>query len=287
MNRIEIELSEEERRNYGFDTEYVVAEDKEVGKLYERGYLPAFLPPAKDMRLFYLAPRSLRVNLKKFELSSENRRILKKTSRFDHVIYHVGAIHKSSFRRFEYDPIRVGKFCKDYFDEKFGRGVMSVSRIKRIFSAPMTTNVWVYYVAADQSIHLKNFSRAASRRIDTLQREKFYKSSSVYSASSHLDKRGSGRVGYVTCYIDNDIFNYTFAFYDLNYYKDNLGIRMMLDSVMWAKENGKNYIYLGSVRDSSGLYKTQFRGWEYFDGSEWSVDKDELKQAITSKTGNQ
>lgn len=206
----------------------IVPSEGEVGRMYESGWLPAFLPAAKEGRLFYRAPQSLRVDLSKFELSSENRRVLKKADQFEHEI----ALKED----FAYDPITVGKFCKDYFDEKFGTGVMSVSRIKRIFSAPMTTHVWKYH-------------------------------------------RGGERVGYVTCFINDELFNYTFAFYDLKYYKENLGIRMMLDAVIWVKENGKKYIYLGSVRDASGLYKTQFKGWEFWDGERWSGDKEQLKNS--------
>lgn len=120
---------------------------------------------------------------------------------------------------------------------------MSVSRIKRIFHAPQTTHVFEFSVGA---IH-----------------------------------ESPKRVGYVTAYIDDEIFNYTFAFYDNNSGQKNLGMGMMLNCVKWAKEHGKKYIYLGSVKDASGLYKTQFAGWEFFDGGVWSEDKERLKEVIT------
>ena len=257
MKTVDIQLTDEERKLYDFDTEYVVAESEdEVRDLYASGYLPAFLPPAQTERLFYIPPRSLRVDLSTFEPSSENRRILRRTEQFTYV---VGADGRPPVReQFQYDPIRVGKFCKDYFDEKFGKGVMSVSRIKRVFGAPQTTHVFEYKI-------LDPFPSGVRGK-----------------PKSGMTSEDGERVGYVTAYIDGEVFKYTFAFYDLAYYKESLGIRMMLDSVLWAKEYGKKYIYLGSVRDEGALYKTQFKGWEFWDGKQWSGDKEELKKLVTS-----
>ena len=55
---------------------------------------------------------------------------------------------------------------------------------------------------------------------------------------------------------------------------------MMTKAIVWAKEHGKKYVYLGSARDSAALYKTQFKGFEWFDGKEWRDDIDELKKIL-------
>ena len=214
-------------------TAWPVAESSEdIHALYAAGFLPAFLPPAAHCRLFYQAPQSVRVDVRQFSPSSENRRILRKTEQFTFSV--------CPREEFQYNPIVVGKFCKEYFDAKFGKGVMSVSRIKRIFHAPMIT-------------HIFTFSREGKR------------------------------VGYVAAFLSDTLFHYAFAFYDLAWYRENLGIGMMTQCVVWAQSKGKQFIYLGSVRDEKGLYKTQFPGWEFWDGAQWVHDKEELKRRVHAK----
>ncbi len=211
-------------------TAWPIAESSEdIHALYAAGFLPAFLPLASHCRLFYQAPRSVRVDMRRFSPSSENRRILRKTEQFSFSV--------RLKEEFQYDPIVVGKFCKDYFDAKFGKGVMSVSRIKRIFHAPMTSHVFTFF-------------------------------------------REGRRVGYVAAFLSDVLFHYAFAFYDLALYRENLGMSMMTQSVVWAQSEGKRFMYLGSVRDEKGLYKAQFPGWEFWDGTQWVNDKEELRRRI-------
>jgi arginyl-tRNA--protein-N-Asp/Glu arginylyltransferase len=58
---------------------------------------------------------------------------------------------------------------------------------------------------------------------------------------------------------------------------------MMLRAIIWAKENNKKYVYLGSVKDEKAKYKLQFAGLEWFDGERWNDDLDELKNILQSE----
>jgi arginyl-tRNA--protein-N-Asp/Glu arginylyltransferase len=73
---------------------------------------------------------------------------------------------------------------------------------------------------------------------------------------------------------------YYYAFYDLNYYSRNLGMYMMTFAVSHFKEAGFPYLYLGSCYLENALYKTQFKGAEFFNGVRWSSDLRELKYLI-------
>lgn len=55
---------------------------------------------------------------------------------------------------------------------------------------------------------------------------------------------------------------------------------MMLKAIVWAKENTKQYIYLGSFQRPTDIYKLQFSGLEWFDGNVWQQDTDKLKDEL-------
>lgn len=71
--------------------------------------------------------RSVRVNLSKFDLSSENRRILKKT---DGII-----LLETVLPLPEYD-FKLGKLAKDFYDTKFEPGIMSAQKVKEMLTSP-------------------------------------------------------------------------------------------------------------------------------------------------------
>jgi len=54
----------------------------------------------------------------------------------------------------------------------------------------------------------------------------------------------------------------------------------MLEAVNWAKESGKEYLYLGTCYEESALYKTEFKGVEFFNGFRWSDNLEELKGLV-------
>jgi len=220
--------------NYGkYHFPYQVWLAKETGddvaKIYEMGFLP--MRSKKDV--YYLC-RSVRVNLAKFQPSSENRRILRKTENFQHELI--------SLEDFSYTP-SVQKTCKDWFDQKFGKGKISTSAIRKIFTSGIFTHVFVW-------------------------------------------KKDGQVIGYAIGNFHEGFLHYAHVFLDPQFSKANLGARMMLEAVLWAKENDKKYIYLGTSYTRPSLYKTQYNGVEFFNGSSWSDNIKELKYLIDRKSDN-
>lgn len=93
-------------------------------------------------------------------------------------------------------------------------------------------------------------------------------------------------VGYAVCFINEKLLHYAYAFYHPDFIGQNLGARMMLQAVSWAKENQKIYAYLGTAYQAQSLYKTEFKGVEFFNGFRWSQDLTELKELINLQGQN-
>lgn len=192
--------------------------------IYNLGFLPSRSKPD----LFYLS-RSIRIDLTKFELSSENRRIQRKT---DYLTLDI-----LSYKDFKYD-YKIGKLAKDFYDARSGKGTFSVNRIKWLFTSGACSDVIVF-------------------------------------------KDGNVETGYCVANKTSSLLHYAYPFYDLDYLKKNMGMGMMLSSILWANENNLKYVYLGTCYTKSSLYKTQFKGVEFFDGEGWNGDKDVLKVRIS------
>jgi leucyl-tRNA---protein transferase len=217
--------------NFPYNVSAYFEEGDQVSSLLNLGLLPT---RTSDTNKFYMG-RSIRVDLNKFELSSENRRIINKTGFIDFKLL------KLSDFPFDY---KIQKFCKDYFDNRFGKGKMSAQAIKRIFTSSWNNMV---YVVTDNT------------------------------------KPDSQPIGYATMYHDEKCEHYAYPFYDLEYFKTNIGARMILNAVINAKENGKQYIYLGTIYEKSALYKTEFKGVQWWDGNNWSDDIQLLKDKISEQ----
>lgn len=194
-------------------------------KIYDRGFLPIRSLP----NLYYLS-RSIRVDLSKFELSSENRRILRKTENFQAKLVPLAD--------FGYKP-SVQKFCKDYLTKVAVDSSITAATIRNIFKKGVYNQIFVW-----------------------------------------KDKETQKEVGYAIGYLSSSLFQYAHSFYDLNSLEKSLGARMMLEAVQWAKENGRKYAYLGTCYDRNALYKTEFKGVEFFNGFTWSDNLEELKGLI-------
>ncbi|MBI2004542.1 GNAT family N-acetyltransferase [Patescibacteria group bacterium] len=104
--------------------------------IYESGYLPYSGAPEAH-NLFYMA-RSIRVLLRDFELSSENRRIAKK---FD------GRFTKERvpFAQFSYDDDFYSLFLT-YFAQRHG-DAMPRRRLDHILASGLVTNTLIYHSA--------------------------------------------------------------------------------------------------------------------------------------------
>jgi len=198
----------------------------DINKIYDMGFLPTRLK--KD--LFYLC-RSLRVNLRDFELTSENRRVLKKTNYIK--------MNIKELKDYKYN-YKIGKMGKDFYDKRFNKRVMSANKIKWLFTEGFCTHVAVYR-----------------------DREEI--------------------IGYCLLVKGQNLIHYAYPFYDLRYFKKNAGMGMMLQLIIWSWKNGLNYTYLGTCYTEKALYKTQFKGCEYFTGWNWSNDIDELKYLVRNK----
>jgi len=193
-----------------------------------------FLPSARDLSRYYMC-RQIRVKLRDYRASSENRRILKKGK---------GITYQLLARaEFEYDDT-WRTFCKNYADIKFGKDVMSKQRLDSLFDSDLITHVLLF-----------------------------------------TDTEKNQNVGLTTLYLEKkELAYYYYAFYDLNYYTRNLGMFMMTSAVEFFS-NRALYLYLGTCYSRTALYKTQFRGAEFFTGLRWSNNLKELKYLIERDDG--
>jgi arginyl-tRNA--protein-N-Asp/Glu arginylyltransferase len=113
---------------------YAIWAVPEAGETPADIFRAGFLPSSRQLDRFYLC-RQVRVNLDQFELSSENRRILRKGEGI-----HVELVPRD---KFDYTPARR-EFFKHYADAKFGQDVMSFERLDSLFSTPIISHLLVF-----------------------------------------------------------------------------------------------------------------------------------------------
>lgn len=199
--------------------------DKNTSAMYERGFV--FTRIGKG---HMTQTRSVRIDLDKFALTSENRRVLKKIegvklgiTPLPHPNYH-WQIHKLGF---------------DFYTKKFGAKTFSANKIKELLTTDKSNfNLLLEYIANTEP------------------------------------------AGYAICFENSDWLHYAYPFYNLDAGIDNLGIGMMTKAIVWAKENGKKFVCLGSAQNPAAVYKTQFTGFEWFDKKKWRTDISELKRLL-------
>lgn len=215
--------------------------ESEVTESYNQGFVFTRLGKGEMIQT-----RSLRIDLSKFELTSENRRILKKVT---------GLRLEVRDLPLENYSWEIHKLGKDFYSTKFGDHTMSATKIKEMFTEPEKSNMNLAI----------GYELRASKDGDT--------------GSSQLESQG-----YCLCYENSTLLHYAYPFYDLEVAKEmpNLGLGMMINATIWAKENNKKYVYLGSVVDPSSKYKLQFEGLEWWDAhtSSWSTDIAQLKNLL-------
>ncbi|WP_415907101.1 GNAT family N-acetyltransferase [Oleiharenicola sp. Vm1] len=131
-------------------------------------------------------------------------------------------------------------FCLSYTRSRFSGGGMSEARLRSLFASPVTTHVLIFRRESD------------------------------------------GReLGYVTCYREaGRALFYYYAFYSIEHVGQSLGAFMMTTAAQWCAREGIEYLYLGTCYSESALYKTQFAGFEFFNGMRWSNSRDELKALL-------
>jgi arginyl-tRNA--protein-N-Asp/Glu arginylyltransferase len=200
-----------------------------IDSMYERGYL--FTRIGKGVMQ---QTRSLRIDLAKFELSSENRRILNKIPDLSQTI--------TTLPLSDYN-FSIGKIAKDFYENKFGPGIMSAQKIKEMLTDNNKSN---------------------------------FNSLITFQNSSKTD------IGFIISYSSPSILHYSYPFYDLNNCPKDMGLAMMVNTIKYAKDNNKKYIYLGSLQRPTDTYKLQFSGLEWFDGNNWNRDLNEIKNILNS-----
>lgn len=207
--------------------------------------------------------RSLRIDLQKFELSSENRRILNKTKDLNFSVQPIPYI--------EYDWT-IHKMGKEFYGKKFGKKTFSAQKIKELITDKDKSNFNRLFVYTLSLCHPEQGEGSLS----VGQRD-----SSTPLHSAQNDKNTP--IGYAICLETKNILHYCYPFYQLqntNYQLPNLGMGMMLKAIVWTKENNKKYIYLGSFQRPTDVYKLQFSGLEWFDGNTWQNDLNGLKNKL-------
>jgi len=193
--------------------------------MYERGFVFTRIG-----RGAMTQTRSVRINLGEFELSSENRRVLRKNENL--TIKIIRLPHP------QYDW-RIHKLGYDFYTKKFGEKTFSANKIKELLTSEKSNfNLLLEYGFNDSP------------------------------------------VGYAICFENKEWLHYAYPFYDLDKTIPNLGIGMMTKAAVWAKANNKKFICLGSAQNPAAIYKTQFNGFEWFDGKIWKNDIAELKKML-------
>ncbi len=109
--------------------------DEKITEIYNQGYV--FTRLGKGVMH---QTRSIRINLNKFHLSSENRRILNKNKEIN--------LHVEELPLKSYDW-SIAKLGKDFYETKFGPNIMSAQKIKELLTNSEVsnfTNLFVYSV---------------------------------------------------------------------------------------------------------------------------------------------
>src|SRR5262249_17734504 len=113
--------------------------EKSISDMYSHGYV--FTRIGKGMMQ---QTRSVRIDLSAFELSSENKRILKKVSGIN--------VSSAALPISKYD-IAIGKMATDFYKAKFGAGIMSAQKIKEMVASDTSNfNRLVIYSNGDKSL---------------------------------------------------------------------------------------------------------------------------------------
>jgi arginyl-tRNA--protein-N-Asp/Glu arginylyltransferase len=101
-----------------------------VDQIYNQGFLATRIK--KD---YYYLARNIRIHLKGFNLTSENRRILRKTEGLE--------LENKSLKDFTFD-YSISKLATDFFKEKFKKTIISPQKLKWLFQGDFFTNVLIY-----------------------------------------------------------------------------------------------------------------------------------------------
>jgi len=105
--------------------------DQNINTLYNEGFLFTRIKKGKMAQT-----RSVRIDLSKFKLSSENKRILRKT---EDIELNILPIPYSDYNW------KIGKMAKDFYSIKFGEGTFSANKIKELLTTKHNFNKLFVY----------------------------------------------------------------------------------------------------------------------------------------------
>ncbi len=220
-----------------------------VDAAYDRGFVFGRLGYGKMTQV-----RSLRIKLADFETTSENRRILRKSEGVSM------AARKLPIDNYHWS---IGKLAKDFYAAKFGDGTFSANKVKELLTDSEKSSFNLLLEFSPYKGELEGVSPSLQR--------------SEVNNPTQPPLIGEEPVGYTICHQTKTILHYSYPFYDLEKSNRSMGLGMMTKAIVWAKEQGLDYIYLGSFQRASDIYKLQFAGMEWFDGERWSDDLEGLK----------
>lgn len=232
---------------FSFNKKHFKSEEfnhKLIDEYYNQGYVLTRIPGQMNQ------VRSLRVDLKKFSLNSENRRILRKTEDFEIALFDLPLPENDTNWRI----INLGK---TFYQEKFDDVKFSAAKLREIL-----------YKTQDNEGNSVQFNQLLV----------FYINNTLPNSLNAESADHTKTLGYCISYIGVNFLHYCYPFYDLNSNISNSGMGMMLKAIIWAQKKELSYIYLGSYSRISDRYKLQFEGLEWFDGESWSTNLEKLKQ---------
>jgi len=76
-------------------------------------------------------------------------------------------------------------------------------------------------------------------------------------------------IAYSICYLSNSISHIAYVFYNPEYSRDNLPIRLVLQLITDSYDKGLKFCYLGRFSKDTGYYKRNMPGFEYFENGNW------------------
>ena len=111
--------------------------DENINRMYNDGYV--FGRPGKG---YMNQTRSLRIDLSKFELSSENRRVLRNNEDLKLEIINL------PYKDYSWE---IGKLAKDFYETKFGKGTFSANKVREILTTDHNFNKLFVYSLPDET----------------------------------------------------------------------------------------------------------------------------------------
>ena len=232
-----------------------------VSAMYSRGYV--FTRLGRGMMQ---QTRSVRIDLSKFSLTSENRRIFKKTTEMSEP-----TLNQLPLKDYDF---KLGKLAKDFYDTKFGPGIMSAQKVKEMLTDASKSN---FNTLLRYSINTGSIdTETAGNLVD----------SQMIQQNHTTMTTGQNCLGYAICMKNSSILHYSYPFYDLTVTSKDTGLGMMIRAIEYAKAANLKFVYLGSLQRPTDTYKLQFDGLEWFDGKEWQTDLQEVKRLLNTTDSN-